>query len=154
MESQVAAAQPVQRQGLFDRVADFMSYAIGTPLAFLAALGVIVVWALLGPFASFSTTWQLVINTGTTIVTFLMVFLLGNASNRITASQEKMLQGIYTEEQELDKEERMVQKLLERIDVEHIRPILNHLDQQDHQIEEITGRILDEIRKYHPGAAG
>ncbi len=150
MESTVAGARPAQPQGLFDRVADFMSYAIGTPLAFLLAISVVIVWALLGPFASFSTTWQLVINTGTTIVTFLMVFLLGNASNRITASQEKMLQGIYTEEQELEREERMVQKLLERIDVEHIRPILNHLDEQDHQIEEITGRIMDEIRRYHP----
>jgi low affinity Fe/Cu permease len=152
MESQVAATQTEQR-GTFERAADFMSVAVGTPIAFGLALGVVLIWALTGPFASFSTTWQLIINTGTTIVTFLMVFLLGNASNRITASQEKMLQGIYSEEQELDKEERMVQKLLERIDVEHIRPILNHLDEQDHQIEEITGRILDEIRK-NRGTAG
>lgn len=140
-------------QGTFERIADFMSYSIGTPLAFLLAVSVVVVWALLGPFASFSTTWQLIINTGTTIVTFLMVFLLGNASNRITASQEKMLQGIFKEEQELDAEERMVQQLLERIDVEHIRPILNHLDEQDHQIEDVAGKLLEEIRKYHPAGS-
>lgn len=154
MQAKVVAAQPAKPQGIFERVADFMSTAIGTPVAFLLALTTVVVWALLGPFAHFSTTWQLIINTGTTIVTFLMVFLLGNASNRITASQEKMLQGIFKEEQELDKEERMVQKLLQRIDVEHIRPILDHLNEQDHQIETITGQILGEIRKYHGTAGG
>ena len=45
-------------------------------------------------------------------------------------------------------------KLLERIDIEHIRPILAHLNEQDHQIEEITGRILEEIRKSHGTANG
>ena len=56
--------------------------AVGTPLAFGLAIAVVVVWALLGPAFGFSDTWQLVINTGTTIVTFLMVFLIQNAQNR------------------------------------------------------------------------
>ena len=51
-------------------------------MAFGCALGVILVWALIGPFVRFSDTWQLVINTGTTIVTFLMVFLLQRAQNK------------------------------------------------------------------------
>ena len=139
--SAAAEAQP----GLFERVADFMSHAIGTPAAFMGALSVVLVWALLGPLASFSNTWQLIINTGTTIETFLMVFLLGNAANRITESQDRMLAGIYSEERQLDTEERMIKKLLERIDVEHIRPILAHLDEQDHQIEAVGKQILDAI---------
>jgi low affinity Fe/Cu permease len=55
---------------------------LGSKWAFLAAVGVIVLWAALGPVFRYSDTWQLVINTGTTIVTFLMVFLIQNTQNR------------------------------------------------------------------------
>jgi len=58
--------------------------ATGHPAAFLVALSVIVVWAITGPLFGFSDTWQLVINTGTTIVTFLMVFLIQSSQNRDT----------------------------------------------------------------------
>ncbi len=54
----------------------------GTSLAFIVALGTVVIWAMTGPFFGFSDTWQLVINTGTTIVTFLMVFLIQRAQNK------------------------------------------------------------------------
>lgn len=56
----------------------------GSPSAFLAALVVVLIWLLSGPFFNYSDTWQLVINTGTTIVTFLMVFLIQNTQNRDT----------------------------------------------------------------------
>ena len=55
---------------------------VGTPITFLGAVGLIVVWAASGPTFRFSDTWQLVINTGTTIITFLMVFLIQNTQNR------------------------------------------------------------------------
>jgi low affinity Fe/Cu permease len=55
---------------------------MGSPWAFLTAVAVVVVWAALGPAFGFSDSWQLVINTGTTIVTFLMVFLIQNTQNR------------------------------------------------------------------------
>lgn len=58
----------------------------GKPSTFLLAVGVIVVWILTGPVFAYSDTWQLVINTGTTIVTFLMVFLIQNTQNRDTAA--------------------------------------------------------------------
>ena len=58
------------------------STAVGRPKSFFVAVGVIVLWAVSGPFFHFSDTWQLVINTGTTIVTFLMVFLIQNTQNR------------------------------------------------------------------------
>lgn len=138
--------------GLFERVADFMSYAIGTPLAAGLAVSVVVVWALTGPFASFSTTWQLIINTGTTIVTFLMVFLLGNASNRITENQDRMLENIYGEEERVETEERLIRRLLDRIDVKHIRPILEHLDEQDHQMRAVEERILAALQAGADGA--
>ena len=67
---------------MFRRFAAGVSAACGTPWAFILALGIIVVWAVTGPLFGFSDTWQLVINTGTTIVTFLMVFLIQNTQNR------------------------------------------------------------------------
>ena len=58
------------------------SSVLGTPWSFILAILVIVVWALTGPMFQYSDTWQLIINTGTTIITFLMVFLIQNTQNR------------------------------------------------------------------------
>jgi low affinity Fe/Cu permease len=68
----------------FNRAADRLTRVLGSPFALATAAAVIVVWALTGPLAHFSDTWQLVINTGTTIVTFLMVFVIQNSQNRTT----------------------------------------------------------------------
>jgi low affinity Fe/Cu permease len=67
---------------LFRKVSQTVSAAAGTAKAFVSALLIVIVWALTGPVFHFSDTWQLVINTGTTIVTFLMVFLIQNTQNR------------------------------------------------------------------------
>ena len=67
---------------LFARFASATAHAAGSPLAFLLCVVVVVAWAVSGPFFGFSETWQLVINTGTTIVTFFMVFLIQNTQNR------------------------------------------------------------------------
>ncbi len=134
-------------EGRFDQFADRLSYAIGQPPAFVVALFVVVAWAATGPLASFSDTWQLIINTGTTVITFLMVFLLGNASNRITDRQDAFMARILEEEHHLDSEERLIRKLLDRIDVEHVKPILNHLDEQDHKLQAALERILQAFPK-------
>jgi len=68
--------------GLLERFSYEATRATGTSLAFVLAVGVIAVWAITGPIFNFSDTWQLVINTGTTIVTFLMVFLIQRAQNK------------------------------------------------------------------------
>lgn len=68
----------------FTRAAKWASYAAGRPATFVIAVAVILVWALTGPIFDYSDTWQLVINTGTTIITFLMVFLIQNTQNRDT----------------------------------------------------------------------
>jgi low affinity Fe/Cu permease len=66
----------------FRRFAQKTSAVVGSPWAFIIAVLVILVWAVTGPIFHFSDTWQLVINTGTTIITFLMVFLIQNTQNR------------------------------------------------------------------------
>jgi low affinity Fe/Cu permease len=78
--------QSARPSGLFRRFAQGASSAMGRPWAFVGAAGIIVVWATLGPLFKYSDTWQLVINTGTTIITFLMVFLIQNTQNRDTAA--------------------------------------------------------------------
>jgi low affinity Fe/Cu permease len=67
---------------LFHKIAQKTSNAVGSAWAFSLAILIIIVWAASGPVFGFSDTWQLVINTGTTIITFLMVFLIQNTQNR------------------------------------------------------------------------
>ena len=68
----------------FTKIAKTIADGTGRPLAFILAAGTVIIWGVSGPLFGFSDTWQLVINTGTTIVTFLMVFLIQNAQNRDT----------------------------------------------------------------------
>ena len=75
----------------FSRFAKWTAHTAGHPAAFGAAVLVIVGWAITGPVFHFSDTWQLVINTGTTIVTFLMVFLIQNTQNRDSAAMQLKL---------------------------------------------------------------
>ena len=75
----------------FNWCATRTSAAAGHPLTFTLAIGVVVVWAISGPMFDYSDTWQLVINTGTTIVTFLMVFLIQNSQNRDAAAMQAKL---------------------------------------------------------------
>jgi low affinity Fe/Cu permease len=74
--------RPTKSRSLFTRFAKWTAHTTGKPITFLMAVGVVVVWAATGPVFAFSDTWQLVINTGTTIVTFLMVFLIQSTQNR------------------------------------------------------------------------
>jgi len=75
----------------FTNASNAVSRAAGAPSAFLICTIVVIVWAISGPFFGFSDTWQLVINTGTTIVTFLMVFLIQNTQNRDGAAIQAKL---------------------------------------------------------------
>lgn len=67
---------------MFRKLAQFFSDFLGRPIAFFIAVATVLIWAMLGPLFHYSDTWQLVINTGTTIITFLMVFLVQNTQNR------------------------------------------------------------------------
>jgi len=95
----------------FNLCATKISTAAGQPLTFAAALAIIVVWAVTGPLFHYSDTWQLIINTGTTIVTFLMVFLIQNSQNRDGAAMQA----------KLDELLRAVEKAREKfIGIEHL----------------------------------
>ncbi len=70
------------KQSFFERFSNRMTQFTGSSYAFISAAGIVIVWAVSGPFFNYSETWQLVINTGTTIITFLMVFLIQKTQNK------------------------------------------------------------------------
>lgn len=91
----------------------------GQPLAFILAGGVVLVWLVTGPVFHYSDTWQLVINTGTTIITFLMVFLIQNAQNRdgsaIQAKLDELIRAINTARNDFIGIEHLTEAELEKI---------------------------------------
>ena len=75
----------------FDKFSSKVTNAAGSPFAFISAFLIIIIWSVTGPFFKFSDTWQLVINTGTTIITFLMVFVIQNTQSRDTQAMQLKL---------------------------------------------------------------
>jgi low affinity Fe/Cu permease len=110
----------------FTRIAGAIATQAGRPLTFVLALACVMVWAVTGPLFDFSETWQLVINTGTTIITFLMVFLVQNTQNRdasaMQAKLDELLRAIENARQDF-------------IGIEHLT---------DSQIEQIRLRLEEE----------
>ncbi|WP_428313307.1 low affinity iron permease family protein [Hydrocarboniphaga sp.] len=107
--------------------------AVGSPVAFMLAAGSVVVWALTGPLFGFSETWQLVINTGTTIITFLMVFLIQNQQNRdseaVQLKLDELLFAMSSASNEMIDIEKLDQKSLDalRTKYEHV---LHHAEKK------------------------
>jgi low affinity Fe/Cu permease len=85
------SATPQPGAGWFGRLALATARVSGKPVTFLSAVAIVIIWAITGPIFGFSDTWQLVINTGTTIVTFLMVFLIQATQNRDTLALQLKL---------------------------------------------------------------
>jgi low affinity Fe/Cu permease len=118
---------------VFTRIASTLSYLAGRPLASILAFLVILAWAVTGPIFNWSDTWQLVINTGTTIVTFLMVFLIQNTQNRDAAAMQA----------KLDELIRAVEAArgqfigIEHLTDEQIEAIRNKLE---HEVDEATNK--------------
>ena len=111
---------------IFTAFASRMSALVGQPLAFAIAFAVVLFWAASGPLFAFSDTWQLVINTGTTIVTFLMVFLIQNSQNRDAAAMQAKLDELLRAESKAR---------AQFIGIEHLT---------DAQIEEIRAALEEE----------
>jgi len=121
--------RPTKSKSWFSRFAKWTARAAGRPATFMVAVVIVIVWAISGPLFGFSDTWQLVINTGTTIVTFLMVFLIQNTQNRdseamqvkldelihvMKGAQNALLDLEELEEDELDRIREGYQKIAER----------------------------------------
>lgn len=88
-------------QNRFEILAHWISANLGHPYAFTSALFIVALWAMTGPVFGYSDTWQLVINTSTTIGTFLMVFLLQNTGNRTIEELHERLRGLEEQNKQL-----------------------------------------------------
>jgi low affinity Fe/Cu permease len=125
------------KSSIFTRFARWVSAVSGRPLTFATALLIIIMWAATGPLFGFSDTWQLVINTGTTIVTFLMVFLIQNTQNRDTEALQIKLDELIravkgARNEVLD---------LEEMDEDQLNEIRKeYLDLADHARRHLEGR--------------
>jgi low affinity Fe/Cu permease len=86
MNGNGANKRPTAINSAFGTIANNIAREAGRPFAFIMALVIVIVWSATGPIFHYSDTWQLVINTGTTIITFLMVFLIQNSQNRDSAA--------------------------------------------------------------------
>jgi low affinity Fe/Cu permease len=116
----------------FSRFSNAVAEAMGKPIAFITALALVCIWALSGPLFGFSEVWQLVINTGTTIVTFLMIFVLQNSQNRDgKALQAKLDELILTSQHA---QNRFVG--IERLDEDELRELRRVLEQKARQADE------------------
>jgi low affinity Fe/Cu permease len=104
---------------LFEKAANRIAWAMGRPLTFLLCCLLVVVWGASGPMFHFSDTWQLVINTGTTIVTFLMVFLIQNSQNRegeaLQAKLDELIRALETAENRFIGLERRTEQEIEQL---------------------------------------
>jgi low affinity Fe/Cu permease len=142
----------------FSRSAQWTSRQCGRPLTFGFALGIIVAWALSGPVFHYSDTWQLVINTSTTIVTFLMVFLIQNTQNRdasavqlkldeliraSTGARNRLLTLEDLTEEELDKLKESFSRIADRggIGAGALREVEANLEQAEEGIEKAKDKI-------------
>ncbi|HYY25001.1 MAG TPA: low affinity iron permease family protein [Candidatus Udaeobacter sp.] len=130
--------RPTRSKSWFSRFAKWTARIAGKPVTFMIAVSTIIVWGITGPIFGFSDTWQLVINTGTTIVTFLMVFLIQNTQNRdseamqvkldelihvMKGAQNALLDLEELEDDELDRIRQGYQKIAERARGELRKPV-------------------------------
>lgn len=124
--------KPEMNNDTFRKLATKISTTVGSPWAFLIALLTIIIWGLVGPLFNYSDSWQLVINTGTTIITFLMVFLIQNTQNReMRAVHLKLDELIRTDQQArntLVNLENLSDEDMERLQVEFERLRQKHAE--------------------------
>ncbi|MDA1338548.1 MAG: low affinity iron permease family protein [bacterium] len=125
----------------FRKFSNRVSKATGSFWAFILAALVIIVWLITGPFFSFSDTWQLVINTGTTIVTFLMVFLIQNSQNRESKSLhikiDELIRATKNARNALIKTEDWSDNEIDIIEKEFIKFSKNETKKDNHKIHTI-----------------
>jgi low affinity Fe/Cu permease len=133
----------------FDRFSNKITKATGSPIAFMGALAVILLWAISGPVFKFSDTWQLVINTGTTIITFLMVFIIQQSQNKDTVALHLKLNELIaasrTASNRLIDAEDLSEEELETIKKFYIK--LSKLSQKEKNI--FASHSLDEAKRNH-----
>src|ERR1043165_8387638 len=140
---------PSKVSNFFNRFSSIVTRATGTPTAFMLALGVIIVWAVTGPLFGFSDTWQLVINTGTTIITFLMVFVIQQSQNKDTVAIHLTLNELIAANKRASNRLIDIEDLTEDelIALKEFYIQLSELAEQDKEL--FTSHSIDEAKQNH-----
>ncbi len=128
-----------KKRSWFTRFAQWSARAAGRPITFLLAMLIIVVWAMSGPIFHFGDTWQLVINTSTTIITFLMVFLIQNTQNRdgeaVQIKLDELIRAIKTSNNALLNLEELDEDVLDKMRAHYCRLAKKASDNVDEMLE-------------------
>ena len=122
---------PDKKPAIFDRFARWIERQVGSPLSFGFAIAAVVIWAVTGPVFGWSDTWQLVINTGTTIVTFLMVFLIQSTQSRDTRALHLKLDELIRVNQQARNSLLNLEDLSEA-EIEQVKKTFDRLVRRDH----------------------
>ena len=130
---------------LFVKFATLTAKVAGKPWTFIACVGIVLVWAVTGPIFKFSETWQLVINTGTTIITFLMVFLIQNTQNRDGAAMQAKLDELLFALKQADDRFIGIEHLTER-ELDAILAEVEDRGQAIHAVKRARGTVIRESR--------
>jgi low affinity Fe/Cu permease len=140
----------------FRKFASVTSTVVGSPWSFLVAVLIIIVWGVTGPMFDFSDTWQLIINTGTTIVTFLMVFLIQNTQNRdakaIHLKLDELLRAMKGARTALVDLEDMSDEELEKLQKEFVRLRKEHGADLEEAVEDVEEELEERKSEKQPGS--
>ncbi|HWE38456.1 MAG TPA: low affinity iron permease family protein [Isosphaeraceae bacterium] len=164
----LAAPPTPPRHDLFNRVASWTIRATGGRWGFLTALAAVIIWAATGPYFHFSDTWQMVVNTGTTIVTFLMVFLIQNAQNReskaVHLKLDELIYAVKSARNELIDVENLTEEQLDQLAERYravaakhhgrlrdrLEGVADEVGQVEGKVEKVEGKVEeveDEVRR-------
>ena len=161
-----ARTPPSRGMDLFGRFSGWTIRATGGRWGFFSALVVVIVWACTGPFFHYSDNWQLVINTGTTIVTFLMVFLIQNAQNReskaVHLKLDELIRAVKTARNEMIDIENLTEDHLDHLAQKYHRLAVRHqqkLFTGDFQVEiaeknEVAEEVTVRVSSHHGNGSG
>lgn len=129
-----------QYEIVFEKMATWIAASLGSPKAFFLSLLIVIIWGLSGPYFEYSDTWQLVINTSTTIITFLMVFLVTNQQNRASEIQyQTIIELANTSKKLLDRIDSLEHRLKERLE-----EVQESVEEMNESVEEIQEHLEDE----------
>jgi low affinity Fe/Cu permease len=126
-----------KKKNFFERFSNWATAATGSSAAFLIAIGVIIVWLVTGPIFSYSDTWQLIINTGTTIITFLMVFLIQKSQNKDSKAIHLKLNELLASHQGASNRMVDIEDLTE-IELDHLHKFYVQLSDLAEQEDDLT----------------
>jgi low affinity Fe/Cu permease len=133
----------------FVKISNIVTHSVGRPAAFIVAATVVIVWAATGPVFHFSDTWQLVINTGTTIVTFLMVFVIQQSQNRDTMALQLKLNELIACNKQASNRLIVIEDLTEE-EMEVLKKFYIRLSQLAEKENDLhSSHSIDEAHEFH-----